>query len=87
VAGACPHRRRFEGKKWENNTLLHVAAKEGYARMVEYEVDPKSHSIFEITEVEINPLNKKKRTPLHMAFTPPQVVFPGCAPHERVQAR
>lgn len=41
--------------------------------MVEYETDPKSHSVYEITEVEIDPLNNKKRTPLMLAFSPPQV--------------
>jgi hypothetical protein len=41
--------------------------------MVEYETDPRSHSVYEVTEVLVEPLNKKKRTPLHLAFTPPQV--------------
>jgi len=65
--------RKYDGKKWEYNTLLHVAAKEGYARMVEFQVNPASHSVYELTQVDIDPLNVKKRTPLHLAFTPPQV--------------
>ena len=64
---------KFEGKAWSENTLLHIAAQEGYARMVEYETDPKSHSAFEVTEVEVNLLNKRKRAALHLAFSPPQV--------------
>lgn len=41
--------------------------------MVDYATDPKSHSMFEVTEIEVDSVNIKKRTPLHLAFTPPQV--------------
>ena len=66
---------RFDKERWEGDSIIHVLCSEGYDRMVDFATDPKSHSIFEITNVDVNQLNQKDRSPLHIAFTPPQRTF------------
>lgn len=66
---------RFDKERWEGNAILHVLCSEGYDRMTDFATDPKSHSIFEITDVDVNQLNEKDRSPLHLVFTPPQRTF------------
>ncbi|KAJ1449184.1 ankyrin repeat-containing domain protein [Pelagophyceae sp. CCMP2097] len=58
-----------------NDAILHICAREGYAAMVEFVVDPRNVSQFDTTTVDYDAENEKWRTPLHIAFTPPQETF------------
>jgi len=59
------------------NTLLHFVAQEGYAKMMEFILDPKSHSEFDENEVDVDSKNDRNRTPLMLCFTPPTGTFVG----------
>ena len=61
--------------QWEGDTLLHIACREGYARMVEFMFDPKNRSIFDTTSIVADVENAKWRTPLHLAFTNPSGTY------------
>ncbi|CAH0376042.1 unnamed protein product [Pelagomonas calceolata] len=69
---------RFVNRKYPNlndDTLLHIACREGYLRMVQFITDPKNQPQFENVELDVNLENGKWRTPLHVAFTPPVETF------------
>lgn len=59
------------------DTLLHITCREGFLRMVEFIVDPRNISQFDRTVINYDAENDKKRTPLHVAFTPPHETFCG----------
>lgn len=62
---------------WGNDALLHIVCREGYLRMVQFMVDPKNVSQYETTLIDYNALNDKRRTPLHVVFTPPHATYCG----------
>ena len=69
---------RFVNRKYPNlndDTLLHIACREGYLRMVQFITDKKNQPQFENVELDVNLENGKWRTPLHVAFTPPVETF------------
>lgn len=43
--------------------------------MLEFVVDPKNHSSFDDTDISLNVLNDRRRTPLHLCFTPPTLTY------------
>lgn len=43
--------------------------------MLEFLCDPKNHSSFDDTDVDFNLFNDRKRTPLHLCFTPPTLTY------------
>lgn len=55
--------------------MLHIICREGYLAMLEFLVNPKNHSSFDDTDVEFDILNDRKRTPLHLCFTPPILTY------------
>lgn len=65
------------GGGWKGDTLLHIVAREGYAKMVEFMVNPANRSMFEKTELDVNQVNDKRRTVMHVLFTPPTATFCG----------
>ena len=60
---------------WEGDTLLHIVCREGYLDMVEFMFNPKNRSIFDTTSIVVDVENAKWRTPLHLAFTPPNYTY------------
>jgi ankyrin repeat protein len=61
--------------KWDEETALHIACREGYFDMVEFMINPKNRSLFDVTDLEIDILNGKWRSPLHLLFTAPHCTF------------
>ncbi|CAM9750068.1 unnamed protein product [Chrysoparadoxa australica] len=57
------------------DTLLHIVCREGYLAMLEMMTDPKTKSMLETEVLEVNCLNKRKRTPLMLCFTPPSFTY------------
>lgn len=54
-----------------DNTLLHLACREGYAEMVQFMLDPNSKSVMETEVLDVNVTNGYNRTPLMLCFCPP----------------
>ena len=57
---------RFVNRKYPNlndDTLLHIACREGYLRMVQFICDPKNQPQFVNTELDVDVDNGKWRTP------------------------
>ena len=57
---------RFVNRKYPNlndDTLLHIACREGYLRMVQFITDTKNQPQFENTELDVDVDNGKWRTP------------------------
>lgn len=57
------------------DALLHICCREGYAKMVDFIIDPKNHTKKDTMVLDVNSRNRKNRTPMHVAFTPPQATF------------
>jgi len=53
-----------------DDTLLHIVCREGYLRMVEFMLENKG-------VIKVNAENAKKRTPLHLVFSSPQLTYCG----------
>jgi hypothetical protein len=56
---------------WVGYSLIHFVCQEGYDRMLEFMLDPKSHSEFDENEIEIDIKNDRGRTALQLVFTAP----------------
>jgi ankyrin repeat protein len=65
--------------KFLDFTLLHLVCQEGYVRMLEFMLDPKSHSEYDETVIDIEALNTNNRTALQLCFTPSTGTY--CATH------
>ena len=52
-----------------DDTLLHIACREGYLRMVQFVCDPKNQPQFESVELDANLENGKWRTPASRSST------------------
>lgn len=62
-------------EKWNEERALHIACREGYYDMVEFMINPKNRSMFDVTDLEIDVLDGKWRSPLHLVFTAPHMTF------------
>jgi len=62
---------RKYGEQHNNSHILHFICQEGYISMFEFLLDMKNHAESDHCELEIDSLNNKNRTPLHMCFAPP----------------
>lgn len=60
---------------WNGDTLMHIICREGYYKMAEFTINPSNRSMFEKVELDVNTLNDKKRSALHVLFTPPSFTF------------
>ena len=63
--------------EWVAYSMLHFVCQEGYATMLEFALDPKSHSEFDENEIEIDIRNARNRTPMMLCFTPPTGTYVG----------
>ena len=60
------------------DTLLHLICREGYVKMVEFLIDYFEKNGQNIPEkIQWNAENEKRRTPLHVLFTPPHETYCG----------
>jgi len=63
--------------QWVGYSIIHFVCQEGYDRMLEFMLDPKSHSEFDDNEIAIDAKNERGRTALQLVFTPPTGTFVG----------